>query len=262
MSTTDHDNRPLILISNDDGINAPGLKALIDYTAPLQGRIIAVAPSAPRSGASASITVETILRAHKHSEQYHGAELWEVTGTPVDCVKLALHTLLPRTPDLMLSGINHGSNSGNSVVYSGTMGAAGEAAMAGIPAIGFSLLHHSWAADFSQCAPIVAELSAKVLKSGLPDGVCLNVNIPARCTPLGLKVVRAAHGHWTEDYKEYTDTAGNPFYMLSGKFINDEPDDDGTDQYWLDRQYATIAPYAPERTETDAIPQLTKLLIG
>lgn len=252
--------RPLILISNDDGLDAPGIHALIDFVQPLDAEIVTVAPSHPKSGASASITVDAALRAMEHPGGYRGARMIEVNGTPVDCVKLALHTLLPRRPDLMLSGINHGANSGDSVVYSGTMGAAGEAAMAGIPAIGFSLLHHSWDADFSQCAPIVERLARNVLAHGLPAGVCLNVNIPARCTPLGLKAVRAAKGHWTEDYHNYLDPSGKPFYMLSGSFINDEPECDETDLYWLDRQYATVVPYAPERTPVEMLPAVARLL--
>lgn len=254
------DSRPLILICNDDGVTAPGLYALIDFVLPLGGDIVAVAPSGPRSGASASLTAETLIRAERQPDDYRGARIFSVTGTPVDCVKLALSKLLPRQPDLMLSGINHGSNAGNCVVYSGTMGAAGESAMAGIPSVGFSLLHHSWAADFSQCAKIVEHIGRAVLSHGMPHGVCLNVNIPARCTPEGIKVVRAARCHWTEDYKEYLDPSGRTFYMLSGELVNDERDNAETDLFWLDRNYATVVPYAPERTDVNNLPYVSDIL--
>lgn len=250
---------PLILISNDDGVTAPGMESLIETVSPM-GHVVTVAPDAPRSGQSSAITVDTPLRITRHPD-YCGAEIYSVNGTPVDCIKLAMHTIVPRRPDIVLSGINHGSNSGNSIIYSGTMGAIIEACMLGIPAIGYSLLHHSWKADFSQCAPFIRHITSRVLRSGLPDDVCLNVNIPARCTPKGIKIVNAAHGHWTEEYAEYTDPHGRPYYWLTGHFENTDPDDPTTDNYWLDRQYVTVVPVRPDQTHTSSIPALTTLLL-
>lgn len=231
---------PLILISNDDGVKAPGLHKLIQWAKPF-GEVWAVAPAEPRSGQSSAITVNTPLRIAEHPE-YDGAKVHSVTGTPVDCIKLAMHHIVPRRPALILSGINHGSNAGNSVIYSGTMGAVFEGCMAGIPSVGYSLLHHSMAADFSECTPYVKSITAKVLAEGLPEGICLNVNFPAKVKIEGMKVVRAARSHWTEEYQNFTDPHGKPFYWLTGRQINDEEGNPETDLYWLPRNYATCVP--------------------
>lgn len=250
------DETPLILISNDDGIDAPGLRSLV-HTVSGMGHVIVVAPGTAQSGKASAITVDEPLRIHRHDD-FEGAEMYSVNGTPVDCIKLSLNAIVPRKPDLVLSGINHGSNSGNSLIYSGTMGAVMEACMGGINAIGFSLLHHSWQADFSQCGMVIRPITERVLREGLPDGVCLNVNIPARCTPLGIKVTESSRGHWTEEYKRYEDPHGRPFYLLTGRYIDDDPNNDATDNYWLDRQYATVVPVLPDQTYTPAIPELRK----
>lgn len=251
-------NRPLILISNDDGVSAPGMRYLIESVRDM-GEIIAVAPDGPRSGQSSAITVDSPLRITRHDD-YCGAAIYSVNGTPVDCIKLGMHAIVPRRPDLVLSGINHGSNSGNSIIYSGTMGAVMEACFLGIPAIGYSLLHHSWKADFSQCGPIIRHITSQVLQSGLPSETCLNVNIPARCTPKGIKVVNAAKGYWTEEYAQYTDPHGRPYFWLTGRFNNTEPDNPDTDHYWLDRQYATVVPVRPDQTNRESISAITHLL--
>lgn len=232
--------KKLILISNDDSVNAPGLHFLIDCVKEL-GDVWVVAPDEPKSGQSSSMTFNAPLRITEH-EGYEGAHLFSVSGTPVDCVKLAMHNILPRRPDLVLAGINHGSNAGNSVIYSGTMGAVFEGCMNGIPSIGYSLLHHSMKADFSECVPYIKDLTAKVLRCGLPAGVCLNVNFPAKVKIEGMKVVRAARSHWTEEYQQYTDPHGKPFYWLTGKQINEELDNPDTDLYWLGRNHATCVP--------------------
>lgn len=246
-----------ILVSNDDGVNAPGLKYLVETIAHL-GKIVVVAPAQPQSGMSSAITVDSPLHI-KQCESIAGTEVYSVSGTPVDCIKLGLHAVMKgRKPDLVLSGINHGSNSGNSVNYSGTMGAVIEACMVGVPAIGFSLLHHSWAADFSQCGAFVEKITKSVVANGLQKDVCLNVNIPAKCTPKGIKICRASQGHWTEEYTEYTDPHGRPFYWLTGHFVDDNPNDPMTDNYWLDRQWVTIVPVRPDQTYTPAIDELRK----
>lgn len=252
--------KPLIFISNDDGVAAPGLAHLIE-TVSRFGDVVAVAPDSEQSGKASSITVNSPLRLIP-VPSIAGAKVYAVNGTPVDCVKLGLHSLFEdgRKPDIMLSGINHGSNSGNSVIYSGTMGAVMEACMVGIPAIGYSLLHHSIAADFSHTTPFVERITSAVLEGGLPQDVCLNVNIPAKCVPKGMKVVRAARGYWSEEYARYTDPHGNPYYWLTGHFHNEEPDDDSTDEYWLSREYVSIVPVRPDQSDLAALPDVARLL--
>ena len=235
--------KKLILISNDDSINAPGLHFLVECVREY-GEIYVVAPDEPKSGQSSSLSFNSPLRIIEHPSAVEGVHLFSVTGTPVDCVKLAMHNIVPRRPDLVLAGINHGANSGNSVIYSGTMGAVFEGCMDGIPSIGYSLLHHSMSADFSECVPYIKEITSRVLAQGLPAGVCLNVNFPAKVKIEGLKTVRAARSHWTEEYKEYIDPHGKPFYWLTGKQINEEPGNQETDLYWLEHNYATCVPCA------------------
>lgn len=232
--------KKLILISNDDSVNAPGIHFLVDCVKGL-GDVWVVAPDEPKSGQSSSLTFNSPLRIIRH-EGYEGARMFSVSGTPVDCVKLAMNSIVPRRPDLVLAGVNHGSNAGNSVIYSGTMGAVFEGCMAGIPSVGYSLLSHSMDADFSECRPYIEAITSEVLAGGLPEGVCLNVNFPAKVKIEGLKVVRAARSHWTEEYQEYLDPHGQPFYWLTGRQVNEEEGDSGTDLYWLPRNYATCVP--------------------
>lgn len=241
--------KPLILISNDDGVRAPGIHKLVEWVKDM-AEVWVVAPAEPRSGQSSAITVNAPLRIQEHPE-YDGAKVMSVTGTPVDCIKLAMHHIVPRRPDMILSGINHGSNAGNSVIYSGTMGAVFEGCMVGIPSVGYSLLHHSMQADFSECERFIKQITAAVLEKGLPQGVCLNVNFPAKVKIEGAKTVRSARSYWTEEYASYTDPHGKPFYLLTGKQINLEPDEPETDLYWLGRNWATIV---PERADQNASP--------
>lgn len=250
--------KPLILISNDDSIDAKGLHCLVDCVAAL-GEVWVVAPDAPHSGQSSAMTVNSPLKIIEHPD-YNGARMRSVTGTPVDCVKLAMHNIVPRRPSLVLAGINHGSNAGNSAIYSGTMGAVFEGCMNGIPSVGFSLLHHSLQADFSECLRFVREISERVLRSGLPEGVCLNVNFPAKVRIKGLKVVRSARSRWTEEYQEYTDPHGKPFFWLTGNQVNEEPDADDTDLHWLALDYATAVPTRPDQNATEAIAGIAGLL--
>jgi len=257
----DNSAKKLVLISNDDGVHARGLYHLIDcvIATGLDCDIIAVAPDSHCSGQSSAITVDKTLRITPHPD-YHGAHVYSVNGTPVDCVKLGLHAILPRRPDFMLSGINHGSNSGCSVIYSGTMGAAMEACMSKIPAVGFSLLSHDPQADFSGSDSLIIRIIRHVAVNGLPDGICLNVNFPKDCVPKGLKVTKSAPGRWTEEYHSYVDPHGRTFYMLTGRYIDDEPDNPATDNYWLARQWATAVPVRPDQTMADAMPQLAAAL--
>lgn len=250
--------RPIILISNDDGVRAKGLHHLVECVREM-GDVYVVAPDAPHSGQSSAMTVNSPLRIHEHPE-YSDANVFSVTGTPVDCVKLAMHHILPRRPDFMLSGINHGSNAGNSIIYSGTMGAVMEACMVGVPAVGYSLLHHSLEADFSECTRFIRQITAAVIAHGLPADVCLNVNFPAKVKIEGAKVVRAARSHWTEEYQRYDDPHGKPFYWLTGHIVNEEPGNPETDLYWLDRNYATIVPAHPDQNDVRSIPVVERML--
>ncbi|MDE6267277.1 MAG: 5'/3'-nucleotidase SurE [Muribaculaceae bacterium] len=250
--------KPIILISNDDGIESAGIHRLVDYVKDF-GEVWVVAPDKPHSGQSSAMTVNAPLRIISKPD-YNSARMFAVTGTPVDCVKLAYHTILPRVPDIMLCGINHGSNAGNSIIYSGTMGAVMEATTVGVPAVGYSLLSHSPSADFSETEPFIKHITSIVLKNGLPAGICLNVNFPAKVKIEGIKVVRAATSHWTEEYQEYLDPHGKPFYWLKGKIINEEPEASDTDLYWLDRNFATIVPARVNQNAIDHIDSTSALL--
>lgn len=247
--------RPLILITNDDSVDAPGIHHLADCVKDM-GDVIIAAPAEPHSGQSSALTVGSPLRIRELPGR-EGVRVFTVTGTPVDCVKLALHAIVPRKPDILLSGINHGSNSGTAITYSGTMGAVLEACMEDIPAVGFSLLHHSMKADFSLSTGFVRSISANVLEHGLPAGICLNVNIPAKVTPEGVRVCRAAKGHWSEEYRRYLDPQGNPFYWLTGRFVNTEPDSTDTDEYWLSRRYISVVPVTPDQSHIPSIKSLS-----
>ncbi|MCM1504005.1 MAG: 5'/3'-nucleotidase SurE [Muribaculum sp.] len=251
--------RPLILITNDDGIDAPGLRELVSCVSSL-GDVVAVAPDGACSGQSSAISVNKVLSVTKHHE-YMGAKMYSVSGTPVDCVKLALHTLLCRRPDLILSGINHGSNSGNNVIYSGTMGAVLEGCMAGIPSIGYSYHSHDQQRSLAACHKVVDAVTRYVLSSGLPKDICLNVNIPKGDSCKGIRVARAAKGFWTEEYADYIDPSGRPFYWLTGHFHNEEPDNPETDLYWTDRGYASVVPVRPDQSAVDFIPALGSLSV-
>ena len=224
------------------------------------GDVIVVAPEHPHSGQSAAIPVGAPLRIKERPCEEEGIRLFTVNGTPVDCVKLAIHTIVPRKPDFVFSGINHGSNSGVNVTYSGTMGSVLEGCIEGIPSVGFSLLHHSMKADFSLSTAFVAMIAHDVIENGLPAGVCLNVNIPAKVIPEGIKVCRAARGYWTDEYKRYLDPQGVPFYWLQGHFINQEPEATDTDEYWLNCRYVSVVPVKCDETAHDAIKDLADRL--
>lgn len=240
-------NRPLILVSNDDGIEAPGVRRLIDFLLPLAD-IVCVCPLHPHSGMSMALTVKDPLRV-KRVEDYRGVPMFAVNGTPADCVKVAHHCILPRMPEMVVAGINHGSNAGINLVYSGTMGAAMEGCVMGVPSVGFSLTNHSMDADFTPCGPFIREICSRLLDCGLPDGVCLNVNIPdCDPAPTQMRVVRQCRSSWSDEYREYTDPAGHPFYMVTGSFINDEPEREDTDEWCMSHGIVSIVPVSLDRT--------------
>lgn len=247
----------LILISNDDGIDSLGIHALVDYMVDY-GEVVVVAPEQPQSAKSSSLTVETPLRARQLPD-YHGAKMWRVNGTPVDCTKLAFSHILGRKPDIVVSGINHGSNAGINAIYSGTMGVVFEACINGIPSVGFSLLSHDANADFTECENVVRTVVDGVLANGLPKDVCLNVNIPAKCKVKGIKVTNAAEGVWVEDFEKTTDPHGREIFWLTGRYEVTHPDDSSSDIYWLDKEYATVVPCTPDQTAKRAISALSSV---
>ena len=225
------------------------------------GNIIVMAPTEGQSGKSSAITCDTTISIVDYPSKYPNVKMIGVIGTPTDCVKLGLHLNRKNPPTLILSGINHGSNSSFNVIYSGTMGAALEGCMAGIPSVGFSLLDHSMDADFTVCGNVIRQIVSNVISYGLPKDICLNVNIPAGAEPKGVKVAKSAYGHWTEEYTALTNDDGSIFYKLSGHFIEDNPDDEYGDNYWLRNQYATVVPIRPDQTDSKAIP-IIKDIIG
>ncbi len=234
--------KPLILVTNDDSISAPGIKALCEV-AKTFGDVVVVAPDKPQSGMGHAITINQMIRVNRTN--YHsGTEEYAISGTPVDCVKMAVNYLMPKKPDLIVSGVNHGSNASVNVIYSGTMSAAVEGAMEGIPSIGFSLLDYSVEADFEPSQHYLKLIIEKVLKMGLPEGTCLNVNIPKLPLDLmrGIKVCRQANGNWVETFEERQDPYGKPYYWLAGEFTNFEPDAEDTDLFALENGYVSVVP--------------------
>ena len=248
--------RPLILVSNDDGISAPGIRYLIRLMKRL-GDVFVVAPNIPQSGMSHAITLESMLFSERVSKEESEVTEYSCTGTPVDCVKLAMNKLLARKPDLCVSGINHGANSSVNVLYSGTMAAALEGTIAGVPSIGFSLLDYSQDADFSQSEEHVLRIARHTLENGLPSGICLNVNIPKliREQIKGIKVCRQSNGYWEENFDERMNPMGKKYYWLTGKFYNYDKGKD-TDIWALENGYVSVVPVKFDMTAHDHIQQL------
>ena len=243
--------KPLILITNDDGYQAKGIEALIDSVKDL-GEIIVVAPDGPRSGMSSAITSLQPLRVSLISESQN-IKVYATTGTPVDCVKLGISELAERRPDIVLSGVNHGSNAAVAVLYSGTMGAAIEGAVFKIPSIGFSLLDHSHNADFTYSKKYIHSITKQVLEDGLPSGTCLNVNIPKGDDIKGIRVCRQTSGQWVNEFMQSKDGADKDIYWLTGNFENDEPSDEMTDEWALANRYVSVVPVKVDMTNHDLI---------
>jgi len=249
--------KPLILVTNDDGITAPGIRALVEAVKHL-GEIVIVAPDSPQSAMGHAVTISKPLRLEK-TKLYGDLLSYQCSGTPADCVKIAVDKVLHRKPDLLVSGINHGSNSSINILYSGTMSAAMEGAIEGIPAIGFSLCDFSIDADFSLAAKIAQSVAQNVLNNGLPKGVLLNVNIPKLTeeTFKGTKVCRQAIAKWEEDFDERNDPNGKKYYWLTGKFVNHDKGED-TDEWALANGYASIVPVQFDLTAHNAISIITQ----
>jgi 5'-nucleotidase len=250
-------NKPLIFIANDDGSTAPGLHALIGIMRTL-GRVVVVSPDKPQSGTAHAITTHTPLRLHVVKKE-PAFEEYTCNGTPADCVKLGFKVVLRGKPDLLVSGINHGSNASVSIIYSGTMAAVLEGAMSGVPSIGFSLSDLSYDADFGPSLKYVKRITEAVLEKGLPAGVCLNVNIPkAKAEEIkGIKICRQSGGNWQEDFDERIDPVGRNYYWLKGIFIKSDNGLD-TDEEALANNFVSVVPVQFDLTAHDAITELHK----
>ena len=249
--------KPHILVTNDDGYTAPGILKLVAIMQEL-GDVTVVAPEEPMSGAGHAITVRNPLRLKKRSKE-NGLEVWSCRGTPVDCVKLGEQIVLRKKPDLLVSGINHGSNAAVNIVYSGTMGAVLESTISGIPSIGFSLCDYRHDADFSQVDKYIRKICMEVLEKGLPERTCLNVNIPAvnGADIKGIKVCSQANARWVEEYDERKDPANRDYYWLTGKFeLLDERKE--TDEAALRDNYVSVVPVHYDLTAHHAMEHLHK----
>ncbi|MBX2917135.1 MAG: 5'/3'-nucleotidase SurE [Cyclobacteriaceae bacterium] len=252
-------SKPLILVTNDDGITARGILNLVHVMKDL-GDVLVVAPDGPQSGMGHAITVGDTLRLTE-SNIFDGVRAYECSGTPADCVKMARHFVCKnsRQPDIVVSGINHGSNTSISVLYSGTMSAAIEGAIEGTPAIGFSLCDYSHKADFSHTAEIVKRITKQVLDKGLPKGVALNVNIPPKRNEVikGIRVCRQANAKWVEEFVERLDPNGRKYYWMTGNFVNFDKGEDN-DEWAIANNYVSVVPCQFDLTAHSAIPVLNE----
>lgn len=241
-------DKPIILVTNDDGVTAPGIAALVEVAKQF-GHVVVVAPDAPQSGMGHAITIGKPLRLHQ-VHLFGEIEAYQCTGTPVDCVKLAVDKVLHRKPDLCVSGINHGANNSINVIYSGTMSAAMEASIEGIPAIGFSLLDYSFDADFALSMQVAQNVIHNILYDKIPKQGLYNVNIPkvAITKFKGIKVCRQAKAKWKENFVERIDPHGKKYYWLTGEFLNMDKGKD-TDVWALEHGYASIVPVQYDLTD-------------
>ncbi|WP_423149010.1 5'/3'-nucleotidase SurE [Rubrolithibacter danxiaensis] len=246
--------KPVILVVNDDGIDAPGIRALIGVMKEL-GNVVVVAPDGPQSGMGHAITIAKPLRLDK-VDLYPDVEMYKSSGTPVDCVKLAVNKIFKgKKPDLCVSGINHGLNHSINIIYSGTMSAAVEGAIEGIPSIGFSYDDFSYDADFSKCLPFVKTIAKQVLENGISAGTLLNVNFPNVPQIKGIKICRQANAKYAEEFDERVDPNNRSYYWLTGVFqLNDHGED--TDVWALRNHYVSLVPVQFDMTAHYAMQQL------
>jgi 5'-nucleotidase len=252
--------RPLILVSNDDGITAPGIAHLVRVVSDLGAEVVVVAPDSPQSGMGHAITIGQPLRLTENRVFGPDIEAYQCSGTPADCVKIAKHHVLKdRTPDLVVSGINHGSNASVNVLYSGTMSAAIEAAIEGLPAVGFSLGDYGHDADFSHVGPWVRQVCELALGQGIPAGTALNVNIPKNTgQPLaGLRLCRQARAKWNEEFDTRLDPYKRPYHWLVGTFVNLDNGTD-TDEWALAHHYVSVVPCQFDLTAYRGLEQLSQ----
>ncbi|HRE52201.1 MAG TPA: 5'/3'-nucleotidase SurE [Flavitalea sp.] len=257
MAKTKKKAKPVILITNDDGITAPGIKNLVEAVKDL-GKVVVVAPDKPQSGMGHAITIGHPLRLTA-AHSFEGIEAYQCTGTPVDCVKLAVDKILHRKPDLCLSGINHGANHSINVIYSGTMSAAVEAAIESIPSIGFSLLDYSIEADFTAAKKYARILVQKMLEEPMDKHTILNVNFPAVSENLikGIRVCRQAYAKYIEDFVERNDPNNRKYFWLTGEFVNFDKGKD-TDVWALENNYVSVVPVTFDLTHYELRTKLKK----
>tara|TARA_B100001079_G_scaffold271717_1_gene290667 strand:+ start:5607 stop:6371 length:765 start_codon:yes stop_codon:yes gene_type:complete len=246
--------KPLILVTNDDGITAPGLRTLIHIMNEI-GEVVVVAPDSPQSGMGHAITISDTLYCKKEKIDDGPQKEYSISGTPADCVKFAVREILHKKPDLCVSGINHGANSSINVIYSGTMSAAVEAGLEGIKSIGFSLLDYSWDADFSACKDYIRKISLNLLKEK-KENLILNVNFPSNTKKFkGIKVCRQAKGYWEDTYDKRVSPLGKEYYWLTGNFVNQE-DSKETDEWALSQGYVSLVPISFDMTSHQDIDKL------
>jgi 5'-nucleotidase len=247
--------KPLILITNDDGVKAPGIRALINYIRPF-GRVVVVAPDRPQSGTAHAVTIAHPLRLELLSQE-EDYEEYCCNGTPADCVKLAFKIVMRRRPDFLFSGINHGTNASINIIYSGTMAAVLEGALAGVPSVGFSLNNYKHSADFGPCGEFVKSIASNVIRHGLPEGVCLNVNIPdvPEGKIMGIKLCRQAAGTWQEDFDEREDPNGRKYYWMKGVYVHTGKGED-TDQWAVENNFIAVVPVQFDLTANKALESL------
>jgi len=246
--------RPLLLISNDDGYQAKGITQLVDMISDY-GDVMVCAPESARSGFSCAFSATKPLRLALR-ERRPGVEIWTCNGTPVDCVKLALSELVPRRPSMVIGGINHGDNASVNAHYSGTMGVTLEGCMKYIPSVAFSLCDFSADADFEPMRPLVREITARVLAEGLPRGVCLNVNFPLVDRYKGVRVCRMAYGTWGSEVVKCHHPRGYDYWWMVGKYTNDEPEAEDTDNWALTHGYVAITPTQIDVTAHEAMAKI------
>jgi 5'-nucleotidase len=251
------ESRPLILISNDDGITSHGIRTLVELMQEI-GEVVVVAPNKPQSGMGHAITIGEPLRLIPN-DIFGDIRAYECSGTPADCVKLGKHYVLKdRDPDLVVSGINHGNNASISVLYSGTISAAMEAAIEHIPAIAFSIDDFSALADFSHTRTFIQQIAREVLKNGLPKGVALNVNFPKISDePIkGFKVCRQTNGRWKEEFDKRKDPYGRSYFWMAGHFVNFDEGETDTDVWAIENNYAAIVPCQYDMTAYSAMAEI------
>ena len=247
---------PLILISNDDGYTAPGINKLVDMLRPLGYRLVVCAPDGARSGFSCAFSAELPLRLY-HKSGDGQVDVWACNGTPVDCVKIAVDRILGgRMPDMVIGGINHGDNSTVNNHYSGTMGIAKEGCMKYIPSVAFSSCFYNHDANLEPLAPYVRKIVENVIRNGLPKGICLNVNFPAREEFKGVKVCRMTFGQWVNEIVAEKHPRGYDYFWMVGHYRNDEPAAEDTDQWALDNGYVAITPTRIDVTAYEMMEQI------
>ena len=249
-------SRPLLLLSNDDGFQAKGIQCLIETLRPIADLIV-VAPDGPRSGSSAAITSICPIQV-KCLTEGDGLKLYSCSGTPTDCVKIALHSFVPRVPDMVIGGINHGDNSSVNVHYSGTMGVVIEGCLKGIPSVGFSLCNHDADADFKPAYPYIRRIVEEVLEKGLPKGTCLNVNFPDTADIKGIKICEQAKGCWTNEWAACPRLSDPNYFWLTGEFTDHEPENERNDHWALANGYVAITPTTVDVTAYHFIDELNK----